>query len=161
MSVRNSTELGEYLLKIMNSLLENQPLLRLLKYADENPLSSIHEDIDKKEVKFKNIKVTPLVKEDNDNTESEIVLLFESGSIIENKDFKDIKFSILVYTPLSEWLINEDSLRPFLIMSEIEKTLKGKRINGIGILDYQGFDLNIITDVISCYKMEFTVNAYN
>ena len=47
MGVRNCEELGHNLQKIMNRLLANQNLLKLLYYTDKDPLS--HEDFKKEE----------------------------------------------------------------------------------------------------------------
>lgn len=49
MGVRNCEELGRNLQKIMNRLLANQNLLKLLYYTDKDPLS--HEDFKKEEVR--------------------------------------------------------------------------------------------------------------
>ena len=48
MGVRNCEELGHNLQKIMNRLLANQNLLKLLYYTDKDPLS--HEDFTKEEI---------------------------------------------------------------------------------------------------------------
>ena len=49
MGVRNCEELGRNLQKIMNRLLANQNLLKLLYYTDKDPLS--HEDFKKEEIR--------------------------------------------------------------------------------------------------------------
>ena len=68
---------------------------------------------------------------------------------------------ILVYTTLDTWIINDENLRPFMIMSEIEKSLKNKRINGIGTMKYKGFDLSTLTDKLSCYQMVFYIDVFD
>lgn len=161
MSVRNSIEIGENLFKIANLLLSNTRLGRVLKYTDIEPFSKEHEDISPKELLHNNIKVVPLVKEDENNTESVIVIIFNEGEVIDNKEFKNLFFDILVYTPLDEWILNDENLRPFLIMSEIEKSLKNKRVESLGTIDYLGFNLHLVTDIISCYRMRFLINVYN
>jgi hypothetical protein len=161
MSIRNSIEIGENLFKIANLLLSNARLGRILKYTDMNPFSKEHEDVPQKELLHNNIKVIPLVKEDETNTESVIVIIFNEGEINDNKEFKDLYFDVMVYTPLSEWAINDINLRPFLTMSEIEKSLKNKRIESIGTIQYLGFSLHLVTDIISCYRMRFFINVYD
>ena len=133
----------------------------VLKYTDMNPFSEEHEDVPQQELLHNNIKVIPLVKEDETNTESVIVIIFNEGEINDNKEFKDLYFDIMVYTPLSEWAINDINLRPFLTMSEIEKSLKNKRIESIGTIQYLGFSLHLVTDIMSCYRMRFFINVYD
>lgn len=161
MSIRNSVEIGENLFKIANLLLSNARLGRLLKYTGKNPFSEEYENIPQKELLHNNIKVVPLVKEDETNTESTLVIIFDEGEVQDNKEFKNLSFDILVYTPLSEWIINDINLRPFLIMSEVEKSLKNKRIESVGTIDYLGFSLHLITDIMSCYRMRFFIDVFN
>jgi hypothetical protein len=161
MSIRNSVEIGENLFKIANLLLSNTRLGRLLKYTDKEPFSEVHENVPQKELLHNNIKIVPLVKEDETNTESVIVIIFNEGEVQDNKEFKNLLFDVMVYTPLNEWIINDINLRPFLIMSEIEKSLKNKRIESIGTIDYLGFSLHLITDIMSCYRMRFSINVFN
>lgn len=161
MAVRNSQELGENLVLIMRYLCENNNLKKLLKYTDKNPLSPDLPNISTAEIINKNIKVVPLVNNEEDTTESTVVLLFPRGSVTDNKDFKQVALEVLVYVPIVKWIVNDESLRPFLIMSEIEKSLKGKKINGLGTITYLNFDLSLISDLMSCYKMEFYIDTYN
>ena len=161
MSIRNSIEVGENLLKIANTLLSNTRLGRLLKYTDKNPFSEEHEDVSQKELLHNNIKVVPLVKEEENNTESVLVIVFNEGVVEDNKEFKKVSFSVMVYVPLSEWILNDINLRPFLIMSEIEKKLKEKRIESLGTIRYKGFSLHLVTDIMSCYRMEFEIDVFN
>lgn len=160
MGVRNSKELGDNLFKIAERLLSNQLLCRLLVNDDKNPLE--------REVKEpfsllnKNIVVVPKINEDDFNRESKLALVFPYGEINnDNAEFKNLKFDILVYTTLDTWIVNDKSLRPFLIMSEIETSLKDKRINGIGVIQYNSFELSTLTDKLSCYQMRFTIDVFN
>jgi hypothetical protein len=161
MSIRNSIEIGENLFKIANSLLENTRLGRLLKYTDKNPFSEEHEDVSQKSLLHENIKVVPLVKEEENNTESVVVVVFNEGEVQNNSEFKKVYFDIMAYVPLSEWILNDTNLRPFLIMSEIEKSLKNKRIQSLGVIKYTGFKLHLITDIMSCYRMRFEIDVYD
>lgn len=161
MSVRNSVEIGENLFKIATLLLSNSRLGRLLKYTDMEPFSKEHNDIAQKDLLHNNIKVVPLVKEEESNTESVVVIIFNEGEVLDNKEFKNLFFDIMIYTPLKEWILNDINLRPFLIMSEIEKTLKNKKIESVGTVNYHGFSLSLVTDIMSCYKMRFSIDVYN
>ena len=94
--------------------------------------------------------------------ESKIALVFPYGELNDaNKEFKNLRFDVLVYTTLDTWVVNDTSLRPFMIMSEIETSLKDKRINGIGVIEYNHFELTTLTDKVSCYQMSFTINVFD
>jgi hypothetical protein len=170
MSVRNSSELGINLVKIATKLTSNQRLLRLLEYTSNSPFAQVikkgAEDISQPDISaskalHERIRVVPLVNEKEDSTKSTLVLIYGAGKVQDNAEFKALSFDVLVYVPLSEWRLNDINLRPFLIMSEIEKELKGKRIESLGPIIYQGFDLELVTDIMSCYRMEFTIDVFD
>ena len=161
MSIRNSIEIGENLFKIANLLLNNSRLCRLLKYTDAEPFSEEKSDVPKQDILHNNIKIVPLVKEEETNTESVVAIVFSEGVVTDNREFKQVSFDIMVYVPLSEWVLNDINLRPFLIMSEIEKSLKNKRIESLGTIDYKGFEVSLVTDVLSCHRMRFEIDVFN
>lgn len=163
MSIRNSSELGKNLLLIIEKLAESQKLLRLLKYTNNDPfIKDIdHPDLNPSSLLNENLKVVPLVNEKSDNTESTVVVMYNSGTVMDNKEFKDLQLDVLVYVPLSEWVLNNTALRPFLIMTEIEKAIKGKRIESLGTINYNGFEMVLVTDIMSCYRMSFNINVFD
>ena len=69
--------------------------------------------------------------------------------------------SVESFVPLTQWIIKGDNLRPFAIMSEVDKSLNGKTINGLGRLTNDGFDLNFMTEDISAYVQPFSITSYN
>ena len=49
------------------------------------------------------------------------------------------------------WIFKNTNVRPFAILGEIEKSLQGKSINGLGKIDGGDFDLSFLTKEMSCY----------
>lgn len=85
-----------------------------------------------------------------------------SGSKINtNDEFKKVVIEIENFVPLTQWFIKDDNLRPFAIMGEIQKSLVGKTINGLGKLSGGDFELNFLTDEISCYMQTFHITSYD
>jgi hypothetical protein len=160
MAIRNSQELGNNLFLVAKRLLENNRLCRLLVNSNVNPLDTPIND--SFSLLNKNIKVVPKIDESEFDQESKLALVFPRGSLNDdNEEFKIVEMHILVYTTLDTWIINDENLRPFMIMSEIEKSLKNKRINGIGTMKYKGFDLSTLTDKLSCYQMVFYIDVFD
>ena len=160
MAVRNSKELGNNLFLIAKRLLSNNNLCRLLINIDKNPLEN--EVLEPLSLMGKQLLIVPKVNEKDFNSDGKIVLLYPSGSLdTTNTEFKNVTLELLIYTPLSTWIINDENLRPFLVMSEIEESLKDKRMNGVGTLKYKGFEIQTLTDTLSCYKMEFLIDVFD
>lgn len=162
MGIRNSEELGVNLQKIALRLVRNQNLCKYLKYTDDNPLNNPDFEDPIREILHQNIKIVPLVNVDSNTTESTVLIIYDNAPVNEtNTEFKEVTLIVMVYVPLREWQLNDINLRPFLIMSEIEKSLKNKRIEGLGRLNYKGWESKLITDNMSCFHMVFKIDAFN
>ena len=158
-------EFGPNLIKMAKRLAENQNLCKLLVNTDKDPLNpAIHKDIENTDdLLGKNIRIVPLVTPDDETTTSKVVLVY-SGSYLseENINFSHENITVLtyVYVPYKEWLIAGDSVRPFAIMAEVRKSLQNKRINGLGEIRYEGFDLSSLTNQMGSYILRFTIGAF-
>lgn len=163
-NVKYGQELGPNLIKIAKKLLQNEELLMLLENTDLDPLNKEKhpEKIDKLSFLNRLVRVVPLLTAEEQNTKSKIVVIFENGDVPpSNSDNENISMSIFVYCPFEEWLITGDTLRPFAIMSQIRLSLQDKRINGLGEITYQGFDLSTVTEEMGSYAMRFRINAFS
>lgn len=163
MGVRNCADIGENLQKIISRLMDNQNLLKYLYYSDKDPLS--HPDLTdeqiKKEVFEKIIKVTPRIGS-KETAQSLILVRCSQGSRLgTNSEFKLINFIVEIYVPGTQWLIKGQNLRPFAIMGEIQKSLDGKLINGLGKLTGGDFQYNFSSEEMTCYFQNFEVIAYD
>lgn len=161
--VRDLGELGINLQKIVNRLLDNQNLLKLLFYTDKDPLSQ--PDLTKLQIQNqvfeKLVKVVPRVGP-KDTAQSLISLRVVHGiTNRENNEFRNFTICIEVFVPMTQWIIKNSNLRPFCIMGEIQKSLNNKVINGLGKLSRGDFSLNFLTDEISCYEMTFEITDYD
>ena len=163
MSVRNLGEMGLNLQAIVTRLLTNQNLMKLLYYTDKDPLA--HEDLTSDEIKEnifqKLVKIVPRVGP-KETAQSLISMRVVEGQINpKNNQIMDISLGIEVFVPLTQWVIKDSNLRPFAIMGEIQKSLNNKEINGLGKLKGGDFELNFLTEEISCYEMVFGLSQYD
>ena len=163
MEARNCQELGLNLQKIINRLLANDNLINLLYYTDLDPLNQPQLDtaLKNKEVFNKLIKIVPKVGT-KDNAQSLLAVYISSGiGLSENSEFRRLVIKIDIYTPLTQWIIKDSNLRPFAIMGEIQRSLNGKTVNGLGKLKCGDFNLVMITEDVSCYTMEIPITEYD
>ena len=162
MAVRNCAEIGENLQKIMRRLLANDDLVNLLYYTDKDPLSQPHLTEQEKVEKIyeKLIKIVPAV-EPREDEKSVVAIRVVGGSRLgSNTEFRNIKISIEVFVPMTAWIFKNTNLRPFAILGEIEKSLQGKSINGLGKIEGGDFDLSFLTKEMSCYQQDFWITTY-
>ena len=162
MSVRNYDELGINLQKIVSRLMANDRLINLLYYTDKDPLS--HEPLTSKQkdeqIFEKLIKIVPKIGSKEDSKSMVAIRVERADTISSNTEFVAIKIAIEVFVPLTQWLIKDSNLRPFAIMGELQKSLKNKTINGLGKIKGGDFELNFLTEEMSCYEQTFFITEY-
>ena len=161
--VRNLEELGPNLQKIVVRLQSNQRLLKLLYYTDKDPYS--HEDLTAEEIHDnifeKLIKIVPRFGPKETAQSLVAIRVVRGRSNQENNEFRDFEIDIEVFVPMTQWIIKDSNLRPFAIMGEIHRSLNNKTIDGLGKMTGGDFQVNFLTDEISCYEMVYYITSYD
>lgn len=164
MSVRNCADIGINLQYIVERLMANDNLVNLLYYTGKDPLSEAPlTSVQKKEEIFEQlIKIVPRIDAKQKETATSLISIrvVRGRQNNENTEFKDMIIEIETFVPLTQWLIKNSNLRPFAIMGEVQKSLNGKTIDGLGRMVGGDFDLNFISEEISCYVQMFYITSY-
>ena len=182
MAIRNCEEVGENLQYIFKRLKANHRLLKLLYNTDKDPcnyiserdsnLDKIADELESTEINYwdnvwkqkifeRLIKVTPKF-DPQETARSSISFEVIKGSTDEkNGEFRNVMIVAHILVPLTQWTFKETNLRPFAIMGEIQKSLNGKKINGLGKITGGDFEVNFLTDEISCYVQKFWLTTYD
>ena len=146
MNVRNCTDIGVNAQYIVKRLLANQNLLKLLYYTDKDPLS--HEDLTQEQIQNeifeKLVKIVPRVGPKETAHSLIAIRIARARGLASNNEFKNVNISIEVFVPMTQWIIKDTNLRPFAIMGEVQKSLNGKKIEGLGKLTGGDFSLNFL-----------------
>ena len=163
MMVRNCREIGENLQKIMDRLIKNDKLVNLLYYTDKDPLSQPPLTAEEKKEKIFNklIKIVPRIGPKEDASSMISIRVVKGHSLLDNDEFKNVLITVEVFVPLTQWMIKNSNLRPFAILGEIQESLNNKTINGLGKMTGGDFDLNFLTEEISCYEQTFWITSYD
>ena len=163
MSVRNCAELGENLQYIIKRLFANQDLLKLLYYTDKDPLN--HEDLTQEQIQNevfeKLVKIVPRVGPKETAHSIVAVRVARGQGLAQNNEFRNVTIGVEIFVPLTQWIIKDSNLRPFAIMGEIQKSLNGKKIEGLGKMVGGDFTLNFLTEEIGAYEQMFVITAYD
>ena len=163
MSIRNCGELGLNLQKVVSRLMANDDLVKLLYYTNKDPYTgaALGTEEKQKSVFEKLIKIVPRVIEDDDNKSIVVVYVGAGRKNPTNSEFKTVEFVIDVIVPLDQWVIKDSNLRPFAILGEIQNSLEGKTINGLGEISGGNFELTKLTDKVSIYSQTFSIVEYD
>ena len=161
--IKYLNELGLNLQKIIKRLMANQTLVKYLYYTDKDPLDNpdLTEDEIRHKVYQKLIKIIP--KLDNEERANSVIALqvVSGNKNPENQEFKDFIIKVEVFVPFNQWTLKSDNLRPFLILGEIQKSLEGKKIDGLGKIEGGDFQSNFNTEEISAFEMFFSITTYD
>ena len=166
---RRFAVMGENTFLIANKLMQNQRLCRLLKYPTKNPFKETdpitgnsQPNVDGLELIHKQILIVPKVFDDSTEKMSYIISVFDSYVVGQlNPEFKLATVRFDIACPYNEWLLNERSLRPYLIMEEIDKMFNQTKLKGIGNLQFYRADNLTLSPWIGGYSMWYKINEFN
>lgn len=163
--VRYLQEMGPNLIKVMKRLLTNQNLLKLLTYTDRDPLGADKADIKATDAYQDGnngvVRIIPIIGTKEDSTSIITLRVLKGIPSMDNSEFLDIYFTIEVFVPNEQWIIKGDNLRPYAIMGEIQKSLEGKNVNGLGKISGSGFSVNFFTEEMSAFIMNYKITQFN
>ena len=163
MNVRDCSDIGVNAQYIVKRLLANQNLLKLLYYTDKDPLS--HDDLTPEQIQNeifeKLVKIVPRVGPKETAHSLIAIRIARARGLASNNEFKAVNISVEVFVPMTQWIIKDTNLRPFAIMGGIQKSLNGKKIEGLGKMSGGDFSLNFLTEEISAYEQTFVLTSYD
>ena len=155
--------MGMNAFNMANKLMQNQQLCRLLKYQVRDPFDTEkYDNVDGVLLLNKQIMITPKIWDESTEKTSYVIVLFNSFvANLMNPDFKINTIGIDVACPYDEWVLNGHSLRPYLMMEEIDNMFNGAEMAGIGTLEFVRADRNVFTPQIGGYTMQYKINEFN
>ncbi len=160
---RRFSVMGTNAFNIANKLMSNQRLCRLLKYQVRDPFNTEkYPNVDGADLINKQILIVPKIFDDSTEKMSYVTAVFSSFTANQlNPEFKVSTIIFGIACPYEEWLLDERSLRPYLIMEEIDNMFNEAQMAGIGTLQFQRADQLTLTPWIGGYSMIYKINEFN
>ena len=78
-----------------------------------------------------------------------------------NPEFKISTLRFDIACPYDEWILNDRSLRPYLIMQRIDTLFNEAKMAGIGTLQFYRADNLTLSPYIGGYSMRYKINEFN
>ena len=160
---RRFSVMGTNTFKIANKLMQNQRICRLLKYQVRDPFNTEkYPDVDGAELINKQILIVPKIYDDSIEKMSYITAIFDDFVVNQlNPEFKlsTIRFDIVC--PYDEWILDEKTLRPYLLMQEVDAMFNESKLAGIGTLQFHRADNLALSPWIGGYSMRYKINEFN
>ena len=183
---RRFAVMGNNMFKIAIKILNNQNICRLLKYQVRDPFNTEkYEDVNGMDLLHKQILIVPKIFDDSVEKMSYITVLFNDFIVNQiNTEFKVSTIRFDIACPYDEWVIdgskavpdmkaddyddiikwnstNSRSLRPYLIMQELDKMFNEAQISGIGTLQFVRASALTLSPQIGGYSMWYQIHEFN
>ena len=164
---RRFAVMGKNTFLIANKLLHNQRICRLLKYQTRNPFAEMENgkpqpDVDGAELVNKQILIIPKIYDDSNEKMSYVTAIFDDFVVNQmNPEFKISTLRFDVACPYDEWMLDDESLRPYLIMQEIDSIFNESKMAGIGTLQFWRADALTLSPWIGGYSMLYKAHEFN
>ena len=132
---------------IINRILENERLQKLLFYTTNNPLKfpSLTED-QQLELMSKNIKIVPKLTIDCTVLNYIIVGFDNFVTNGTNPEFRDNIISFDIICHFDQWQLDDFNLRPYRIAAELDFLFNNTHLTGIGTLQFLGCNQILINE---------------
>lgn len=155
--------MGEDIFKIVDRIQRNQTILKLLKFTDTNPLA--HEDLTQQEIDemlHKNLLIVPKLPDEDQDKNCYIVVILDKYDVDPvNSDFKSVIIRFDVVCPFDKWIINGKTLRPYLILNELDKIFNEKKLAGIGNLRFVECNRLVVSPYLGGYTINYGHFEFN
>ena len=161
--------MGENTFLIAEKIMNNEKICRLLKYPTKHPFEQI-DPITKKAQPYvdgidlinKQILIVPKVFDDETEKMSYVISVFDDFVVNQlNPEFKISTLRFDIACPYDEWILNDKSLRPYLIMEELDKIFNESKLKGIGNLQFYRADNLTLSPWIGGYSMKYKIHEFN
>jgi len=151
--VRHFGNLGKDLYDIMMALMEDQDLMKLLYYTSDDPLSETN--VDPYDLINTNILIVPRIPA-IEVLRNFLIIRFDNFSLSNNIYFKSNRIIFDVVCHNDQWIIEGDTLPPFLIMEKIDAIINRNKFNGIGKISFIHADIVAYTEEYIGYSMVYS-----
>lgn len=166
---RRFAVMGMNTFKIAKKLISNDKLCRLLKYQTRNPLLPVdpvtgkeQPDFDGAELMNRQILIIPKIYDDSIEKMSYVTAVFNDFLVNQlNPEFKISTIRFDIACPYDEWVLDDRTLRPYLIMQEIDTMFNEEQLAGIGTLQFYRADALTLSPWIGGYSMKYKINEFN
>lgn len=140
---------------ILNKILDNPRILRLLYYTSKDALDKPNLNDDQiLELLEKNIKIVPKIKVDKEVI-NYLVVSFNNFIESSNPEFRDnvIEFDIICH--LDNWQLKDFQLRPFKIAGELDSMFNKVKLTGIGLLEFLSAQERVLSDEYAAICLKY------
>lgn len=161
-SPMNFTQIGKDLQLIMEKLVTNDNIAKLLYYGEKTALSMANLSADQKLLMVNDyIRVVPVLPKDLE-AKNYIIIQFDnfSPSDVDAMNYKEFILTFDVFCNSQNWILDDYQLRPYAIMNEIDKLFNLSKLNSSGPINFIGANSIIINENLLGFSLVYKIYDY-
>ncbi len=154
-------QVGRDLQLIMEKLVTNENIAKLLYYGEKDALSKNNVDADTKLAMVNDyIRVVPVLPKDLE-AKNYIIIQFDNFSPGSDPMLtREFLISFDIFCNAQNWILNDYQLRPYAIMNEIDKMFNMSKLNSFGPINFVGATGIIINENLLGFTLVYKVYDY-
>lgn len=155
------TSVEKTLAEVVDRLMRNERLKKLLYYADKHALGLPNLN---QEQTFgllnEQIKIVPKLKVDPDTKPYIIISLDKFVPLPSQTTFRSISLSFDVLCAYDHWLLDDFKLRPYSIAGEIDGMINNSFINGSNVADFVGAQQLVLNEHLGGVSLYYNLETF-
>lgn len=158
---QNFTDVGSNLRYILNRILKNDTLIKLLYYNDSD-ISSKPDLTDQQKVDLINdyIKIVPKLSKDPENKNYLIIQMDRFSPVSDDTRFRKLVLSFDIICHADNWIMNDYMLRPFKIMQELDSLFNMSKLSSLGPVTFISANQIVINEDLMGYSLYYSVDDF-
>ena len=156
------SQVGKDLQLIMEKLITNDNIAKLLYYGEKTALTMPNLSADQKLLMVNDyIRVVPILPKDVE-AKNYIIIQFDnfSPSGIDPTTYKDFLLTFDIFCNGQNWILDDYQLRPYAIMNEIDKLFNLSKLNSSGPINFIGANSIIIDENLLGFSLVYKIYDY-
>lgn len=158
----NFSQVGKDLQLILEKLITNENIAKLLYYGQKDALSQepLSADI-KLSMMNDYIRVVPVLPKDYE-AKNYILVQFDgfAPSSTDAMIYKEFLVTFDIFCNAQNWILDDYQLRPYAIMNEIDKMFNMSKLNSSGPINFIGANGIIINENLLGFSMAYKIYDY-
>ena len=156
------SQMGKDLQLIMERLIENENIAKLLYYGEKDALSKQNLTATVKlSMVNDHIKVVPVLPKDLE-AKNYIIVQFDSfmPNSTDNMSYKEFLLTFDIFCNAQNWILDDYQLRPYAIMNEIDKMFNTSKLNSSGPINFIGANSISINENLLGFTVVYKIYDY-
>lgn len=155
---QNFTDVGSNLRAILNRILKNDNLVKLIYYNDSSVSGKANlTDSEKSLLINDQIKIVPKLPKDTDQKTYLVIQMDQFAPVSEDTTFRSFLLSFDIICPADSWVMDDYMLRPFKIMQEIDSLFNLSKLHSLGPVTFTSANQIVINEDLMGYSMYYSV----